>query len=89
MKDLLRKGLDAYEGRQERRDDEFAELVGRHVNAMSHRPTLKVYVTVLSVVNLIFWASVLIRPFDVLAAFNKVADVDEKLVVRSVNIITI
>ncbi len=81
MKDLLRKGLDAYEGRQERREDELASVVIRNVDAMSDRATLKRYIYVLSGVNILFWAAVLIRPFDVLKAFEIVAEVNDKIVV--------
>jgi hypothetical protein len=81
MKDLLRKGLDAYEGRRERRDDEFANLVIQNVDAMSHRATLKRYIYFLGGVNVILWAAVLLRPFDVLTAFNKIAGVDQKIIV--------
>lgn len=81
MKDLLRKGLDAYEGRQERREDELASVVIRNVDAMSDRATLKRYIYVLSGVNILFWAAVLIRPFDVAAAFNKVVEVNDRIIV--------
>jgi len=80
MKDLIRKGLDAYEGRQERRDEEMAKVMIRHVDALSHRPTLKIYISVLAGIEILLWAAVLIRPFDVMAAFKKVGDVDDKLV---------
>ncbi len=80
MRDLLRKGLDAYENRQERRDENLARSVSSNVEAMSHRPTLKKYVYLLSGVNLLFWASVLLRPYDVLTAFNKVAEINNKIV---------
>ena len=80
MKDLLRKGLDAYEKRQERRDEEFEAAVSQHVDALSHRPTLRIYIALLAGVDLLFWAAVLIRPFDVKTALNKVADVNDKLV---------
>ena len=80
MKDLIRKGLDAYEGRQERRDEEMAKVLIRHVDALSHRPTLKIYISVLAGIEILLWAAVLIRPFDVMTAFKKVADVDDKLV---------
>src|SRR5580765_2302706 len=80
MKDLLRKGLDAYEIRQERRDEDFAKVMIHHVDALSHRPTLKIYILVLAGIDILLWAAVLIRPFDVMTAFRKVADIDDKLV---------
>ena len=80
MKDLLRKGLDAYEDRHERRDEEFHRTMMHHVDALSHRPTLKIYIAVLAGIDLLLWAAVLIRPFDVMTAFRKVGNVDDKLV---------
>lgn len=58
----------------------MAKVMIRHVDALSHRPTLKIYILVLAGIDLLFWAAVLIRPFDVMTAFKKVADVDDKLV---------
>lgn len=80
MKDVLRKGLDAFEDRRERRDEKLAEVVGRRVESMSHRPTLKLYVSVLGAINLLFWAAVIIRPYDVLDAFEKTSNAGDKLV---------
>ena len=80
MKDLLRKGLDAYEDHRERRDEAFADLVLGNVEAMQNRRTLKIYIGVLSLLTVLFWAAVLVRPFDVYTAFQKVAHVNDKIV---------
>ena len=75
MKDWLRKRLDAYEGRAEKRDADFADLLIRNVDALSHRPTLRRYIAVLAVANLLIWLSVIIFPKDVAGAWNKVTDI--------------
>ncbi|MFT3746260.1 MAG: hypothetical protein QM785_18455 [Pyrinomonadaceae bacterium] len=80
MKDLLRKGLDAYDARQERKEDELAELVVGNVDALAHRPTLKLYVLILASVNIICWGFVILVPRFVLAAFTQISEVDDKFV---------
>jgi hypothetical protein len=79
MRDLLNKGFEALGRRDERREEKWDALLTDHVEAMSHRPTLKKYVYVLGGINLLLWAAVLIRPYDVQTAFLKVSGVDDRL----------
>ena len=69
MRDWIRARLDAYEGRYEQRDKEFAGLVSHHVNALSNRRTLKTYILILSSVNALIWLSVIALPKDVAAGW--------------------
>lgn len=62
-------------------------LLTSNVEAMSHRPTLKLYALVLGGVNLLFWVAVLVRPFDVQSAFTKISDVNDRLVLIVIGIL--
>lgn len=79
MKNWLRKRLDNYEGRAESRDEAFAALVGRHIEAMSDRRSLRVYAVISASVNCLIWLSVLIVPRDVAFAWQKVFDLEPKI----------
>jgi hypothetical protein len=79
MKDLIRRGLDAYEGRHEKRDEELADLLTSGTQALEHRPTLKLFAVGLGFLNLLYWVCVVFFPRDVRSAFMTVADVDDKV----------
>ena len=79
MLDLLRKGFDALNRHGEKREERYDRLITKPVDAMSHRPTLKRYIYVFAALNTFLWACVLLRPFDVLAGFQKVAEIDDRL----------
>lgn len=79
MKDLLRRGLDAYEGRGERRDEELADALSRGVAALSDRGVHRTTLAILSTINALIWLSVLIVPHDVSATWVNVTDLDAKL----------
>jgi hypothetical protein len=79
MRDWLRKRLDAYENRQVRRDEKFAEIVGRNVDALSDRRTLNFYVAALSGLNLAIWLSVIIFPQYVSDAWATVTDLNDRI----------
>lgn len=87
LRDLLRKGLDAYEAKYERRDEEFANLVNRNVEALSNRRTLLIYVSILVTINALVWLSVLLFPLDIADAWATVSDLDDKLAFTLVAII--
>lgn len=80
MKKLIDKGFDALDRREERREERWNRILTNNVDAMSHPPTLKRYVSVLAGVDLLFWLAVILRPFDVLYAFEKVSEIEGKLV---------
>lgn len=73
LNETLENGNEKFEARWDRR-------LTKHVDAMSNRGTLLKYIYVLGGVNLLLWLSVLIRPFDVLYAFTKIGNVDDRLV---------
>ena len=79
MRDWIRARLDAYEGRLEQRDEEFAGLVSHHVNALSNRRTLKTYILILSSVNALIWLSVIVVPRDVAAGWTAATGVNDRL----------
>ncbi len=79
MKDWIRRHLDRFEDRQERRDEEFAALLIRGVDAMAHRPTLRLFIYILGGMNIMYWASVLLFPFDILDALKRVSDLSDKM----------
>jgi hypothetical protein len=79
MRDWIRARLDAYEGRYEQRDEEFAGLVSHHVNALSNRRTLKIYILILSSVNALIWLSVIVLPADVAAGWTIATGVNDRL----------
>ena len=79
MRDWIRKRLDVYEGRHEKRDEEFAAFVNRAVGAMSDRHTLRLFLGVLAVANSVTWLSVIIFPNDVIHAWSKVTNIDDKI----------
>jgi hypothetical protein len=80
MRKLIRRGLDAYEGRQERRDEEFAELLISGTEALGHRPTLKLFTIISGTLNLIYWICVLLFPRDILDAFETIGGLGDRLV---------
>src|SRR5687768_11356666 len=75
--DVLSESLEKYNDKFEARWD---RRLTRHVDAMSDGGTLWKYIYVLGAVNLLLWLSVLIRPSDVLYAFTKVGNIDDRLV---------
>jgi len=79
MRDWLRKRLDSFEARQERHDEEFARLLINSVDALSNRKTLWIYVAILGTANAIIWLSVIIFPRDVMQAWFRVTDLDDKI----------
>jgi len=87
MRDWLRKRLDAYESRRERRDEELSELMISSVDAMDHRPTLKLFVYCLAGLNCLYWLSVLLVPNDVADAFSRVHEISDKVVATALAIV--
>lgn len=79
MSKLLRRGLDAYENRRQRSDEEFAERLSHHVDALSDRPTLLIYLLTVGAVNALIWVSVLLAPTHVMRAWAVVNDLDDKI----------
>jgi len=79
MRDWIRARLDEYEGRHERRDEELAALVNKHVDALSNRRTLKTYISILAVVNALIWLSVIVFPREVAAGWTTATDVNDRL----------
>lgn len=79
MKDWLRKRLDAYEYRQERRDEEFASVLIHNIEAMSDRRTLRVFLAILTALNGFIWLSVILFPGDVKHAWAVVTNLDDKI----------
>jgi hypothetical protein len=75
--ELISESLDKYNDKFEAKWD---RRLTRHVDAMSDRVTLRKYIYVLGGVNILLWLSVLARPSDVLSAFTKVANIDDRLV---------
>lgn len=80
MRGLLNKGFEALGRREEKREARMDALLTSHVNAMSNRGTLNVYASVLGGISILFWVAVLLRPHDILAAFEKVGSVNDRLV---------
>jgi len=78
MRDWLRKRLDAFETRQEQRDEEFAALLTSAVDALSHRRTLWTYLAILGSANAIIWLSVIVFPRDVMGGWFTVTDLDHR-----------
>lgn len=87
LREWLRKGLDAYEGRYERRDEEFASIVSRNVDALYNRRTLWFYLAVLSASNTFVWLSVIIFPRDIKRAWEVVTDLDDKIAFLIISIV--
>ncbi len=80
MKKILDKVLDQYELVQERREERFDRVLTQNVEAMSDRQSRKRAILILSGILLLIWAAVLIRPYDVLSAFEKVGAFEEKII---------
>ncbi len=78
MRDWIRKRLDGYEGRHEKRDEEFAAIWNGAVDAMSDRRTLWRFLGILATANSVIWLSVIIFPRNVSNAWSKVTDVNDK-----------
>lgn len=87
MKDWLSRRLEAWADRHDRRDEEFAALVGRNLDAMSDRRTLRSYVAILAAANAFVWLSVIVLPKDVGRAWDTVNDLDEKIGVAVIAIV--
>lgn len=64
----------------DRFEEKWNRRLTKHVDAMSDRKTLWKYIYVLASVNLLMWLSVLVRPFDVLTAFETIGSIDDRLV---------
>jgi hypothetical protein len=79
IRDLIRKGLDKYEADREQRDDEFARLINRNVDALSDRRTLKLHLAIVGIITFLIWLSVLLFPRDVAEAWGKVSELDDKI----------
>ena len=79
MRDWLRKRLDAYEERHERRDEEFAALISRSVDALAEKSILHVYIAILAGLNILIWLSVVIFPQDVQAAWERINELNSKI----------
>lgn len=84
MRDLIRKGLDAAERCGEKKEEKIARVLDRHVDAMDDRSTLKRYIYVLGSLICLFWISVLIFPYEVYRAFEKVGNIDDRVVLMIV-----
>lgn len=76
---LLRRGLDAYEGRTQRRDDQFSEITSRHIESMDDRSSLSRYVCILSLIDLFYFVCILLFPFEVYEGFQKVSEINERI----------
>jgi type IV secretory pathway VirB6-like protein len=87
MRDLLNKGFEALGSRDEKREERMDVLLTRNVEAMAHRPTLRLYTGVLGGVNVLLWVAVLLRPYDVLAAFSKISAVNDRSVMIVIGIV--
>jgi hypothetical protein len=79
MRDWLRSRLEDWGGRRNKRDEELAELLNRHVDALTDRRTRRIYLTILAVSNSLIWLSVLIFPKDIRRAWVTVTELDEKI----------
>lgn len=79
MRDWIRNRLDEWEGRRERRDEQFAAIVSRNVEALSDRRTLKIYILVLGSINAFLWLSVLLFPRDVAKGWELATDVNDRV----------
>jgi hypothetical protein len=79
VRDFISKRLEKYAERHERRDDQFAELFIRNVDALSNRRTLKRHLAIGGTVNLLIWASVLFFPHDVSYAWQTVQSLENNI----------
>lgn len=84
MGDLIRKGLDAADRRGERKEENIARMLDRHVDAMDDRSTLKRYIYILGAIIIFLWIAVLIFPYEVYKAFEKVGNIDDRVVLTIV-----
>jgi hypothetical protein len=87
MKDFLRNRIDAFESRRDRRDQEFADTVIGHLDALSDRKTLRIYSAALAVVNALIWLTVILFPGDVAAALEKADNASNKIPLTVIAII--
>ena len=87
LRDWLRKRLDKYEERYERRDEEFASVVIRNVDALSNRRALWFYLAVLLASNTLVWFSVIIFPRDIKQAWEIVTNLDDKIAFLIISIV--
>lgn len=79
MTNWLRKGLDKYEDRHQRREDRCADLSLQGLDALSDQKTLKKFLYILGGVNILIWVSAILFPLDVFRAFGKVMDVSDRI----------
>ena len=77
---LLRKGLEALAGKHDSRDEEFANLINRNLDALRDRDTLHLYTAILACLNAAVWFSLIFFPRGVRNGLNTVGDLDEKIV---------
>ncbi len=63
----------------EEKDERTAEYVNRGLEAMSDRTTLKRFLYIVLALNFLLWAAVILRPYDVRYAFERVSDVNNKI----------
>src|SRR4051812_31621528 len=79
MRNWIRARLKEYEGRSERNDEQLAALVDRHLDALSNRRTLKIYIFVLASANACVWLSVVLFSGEVFKAWTIVTDVNNRI----------
>ncbi|MBK8464649.1 MAG: hypothetical protein IPL32_02355 [Chloracidobacterium sp.] len=87
MRKLIEKASDALYQQEEKKEERIAQLLDRHVDAMADRLTLKKYIYVLSGINFVLWACVMIFPYDIYKAFETVGNIDDRIVLTVVAII--
>ncbi|MEO6050105.1 MAG: hypothetical protein ABIP78_02095 [Pyrinomonadaceae bacterium] len=67
---FLRRRLDAYEGRADKKDERYYSWLGRGMDALDHRPTLKRFFYVLLGLELLYWIFVLVFPVPVMGLID-------------------
>ena len=60
-------------------DDHIAEMLSHGVEAMADRRTLLLFIWILSSINLLIWASVLIVPADIRDGFDRVWGMSQQI----------
>lgn len=78
---FLRRQLDSYEGRFEKKEERYSSWVTRGMNALDDRPTLKRFFFVLLGLEVVYWCSVLFFPFSVLHVLEFVGEWSDKSLV--------
>ena len=84
---FLRKGLDSYEGRFEKKDDRYSSWISRGMDALDDRPTLKRFFYVLLVLEGAYWSLVLFLPLEVFRFFEFLDEWSNKGIVIVVGIV--